>query len=464
MGQAGAPLKIARRNWRAVATIATLGVFAWGLAAVIWMHPSGAEAQAGPRFRDVDLEILVPQGGTWYTVRIAFLLHDDGSGAFEQDADAARQQMLANFPGAVELPPGSVSAQYVTSGFKWMSNSAAWSYNNAGEPASVAGTAAAALVGGAAGWTIPDSPFQFAGGGPGGGNTGACGGGTDGSNTVGWAAQGGSVLAVTCTWFGVIGDPWRPAVEFDMEFDPDWAWTAGGATQVDLQSVALHEFGHALGLDHSGPGAVMAPSYSAGSILHTPSQDDVDGVLAIYGSGAPTPTATATATASPTATATPSPSGSSTPLPTPTSMATATPTQPGGGFPTPTPTNTPAPGISPTATATATGTATPAPTNPPSPTPKPSATVTASPTPQPALPIVPGANLLAWPGGSIPPGEALAGIAGSIRIVYEFDAASGQWKRYGPALPGYLNTIHQMRQGGVYWFIATGPATLRFEP
>ena len=56
-------------------------------------------------------------------------------------------------------------------------------------------------------------------------------------------------------------------------------------TGIDFLSVALHEVGHALGLDHSTVrGSVMYPTYD-GCINNPPSltADDIAGIRAIYG-------------------------------------------------------------------------------------------------------------------------------------------------------------------------------------
>lgn len=60
--------------------------------------------------------------------------------------------------------------------------------------------------------------------------------------------------------------------EFDTTVDPDY----------DLHTVALHELGHSLGLDHSFvTGSVMAPAYEGGKRELTP--DDIAGIQYIYG-------------------------------------------------------------------------------------------------------------------------------------------------------------------------------------
>ena len=73
----------------------------------------------------------------------------------------------------------------------------------------------------------------------------------------------------------------------DAHFDEAETWTvalpvpAGG---FDLMTVAAHEFGHSLGLDHSSvAGALMFPSYSGAHRFL--SQDDIDGIRSIYGFG-----------------------------------------------------------------------------------------------------------------------------------------------------------------------------------
>jgi MYXO-CTERM domain-containing protein len=91
-----------------------------------------------------------------------------------------------------------------------------------------------------------------------------------------------------------------------------WSPPQASCTSLDVASVALHEAGHVLGLDHTcqyaapydacPPGSVMKPSLSTGVTLRTLSPDDVDGVCTIYPRGA------ATLTCAPTG-ATPSPGG-----------------------------------------------------------------------------------------------------------------------------------------------------------
>jgi hypothetical protein len=72
----------------------------------------------------------------------------------------------------------------------------------------------------------------------------------------------------------------------DLHVDINWIWaddpTDGGDPDIDLYTVLLHEFGHALGLGHSSvPGSVMEPVYAgARRTLHA---DDIAGIQALYG-------------------------------------------------------------------------------------------------------------------------------------------------------------------------------------
>ena len=478
------PIRRGRISFRALSPFLLIAVLAWSAAAFLYAGSSPASASALPHFNDVEIDIMVPTAaGQWEQVRIEFFMRDDGTGNFAAEAAAARASMLARYPGAYEVIPG-VTAAYVSNGFSWTSNSANWAYNGAGAPAGVSGSAAAAVSASASAWGATGTNFHFTGGGATANDTGACGGGKDGFNTVGWVQQSGNILAVTCSWFSG-----SSATEFDMQISPGWGWTTGASPNVDLQSVVTHEFGHALGLGHSAQSsAVMYYAYTTGTLKRTLTADDVEGETAVYGAaGGATPTATSTPTTAPTSTPTPtrSPSASPTATQTPTAFPTASSTSTSTPPPSPTnppstptaqPTTAPAPTSisSPTAAPPAAATATTQPTASPTPTRTPTALATASPPsaataspatqPPPSLPILPGANLLSWPGGDLPPAVALGSQAAAIRIIYQWDPETGVWQRFAPGLPSFLNNMPLLRKGQAYWFIANTSAQVPFAP
>ncbi|MCL4242658.1 MAG: CAP domain-containing protein [Dehalococcoidia bacterium] len=178
-------------------------------------------------------------------------------------------------------------------------------------------------------------------------------------------------------------------------------------------------------------------------------------------------------------TSTPLPTNTPTPIQptaTPTSVPpTSTPTSDSGGgqataTPTPfVPTATPTPRPSGASPATTPPPATPTPTKTPATvpanTPAPAPTLTPTPTAAagaPSLPLSPGANLVAWPGDNVSPAQAFSGNT-SIKVVYEWNAATGEWHRYFPGLPAYLNNLARLNKGGAYWVIANQASQLRVD-
>jgi hypothetical protein len=90
------------------------------------------------------------------------------------------------------------------------------------------------------------------------------------------------VIALTSITYGEAG----VIIEADIGFNAeDWTFTVGdGAVQVDFLSIAVHEIGHFLGLDHSAfETAVMSARYDEGETRQrTLTDDDIEGIGVLY--------------------------------------------------------------------------------------------------------------------------------------------------------------------------------------
>ena len=101
-----------------------------------------------------------------------------------------------------------------------------------------------------------------------------------------------SVLAVTLGTYRVSDSSY---IETDVIFNQGRSWNSyrgnqrnasGGGRLFDLRRVALHKFGHVLGLDHPNQNgqSVSAIMNSTDGNLDSLTSDDTDGAMAIYGS------------------------------------------------------------------------------------------------------------------------------------------------------------------------------------
>jgi hypothetical protein len=87
-----------------------------------------------------------------------------------------------------------------------------------------------------------------------------------------------------CCWWD--GAQWRwdsspKPIHFD---DSEHMWSVGAvANAFDVETVALHEIGHILGLEHTTvAGAVMFPWGSPNSTLRVLQTDDLEGIRSLY--------------------------------------------------------------------------------------------------------------------------------------------------------------------------------------
>jgi hypothetical protein len=86
---------------------------------------------------------------------------------------------------------------------------------------------------------------------------------------------------------GYFPDDVNPArIAGDVQFDSSERWEVGnalGSQAFDLVQTAVHEIGHALGLDHSNvAGSVMAPTVSPNQSFSSLSSSDVAAIRTLY--------------------------------------------------------------------------------------------------------------------------------------------------------------------------------------
>jgi len=303
----------------AVAAVCGLFLLAGGLR----QSPPHAAAAPAPRIEEIPLSLAVPIEGRYEILEVVMFALDDGTAPLLERIAAGRRAMLARYPGAIELQPADVTAQFTIFGIRWPEPTASWSYNPAGSTASLSGQdALAAIKAGADGWTAAGGTawqFNYLG------TTGTAPGCNgipesippDSQNVVGWGFIAGGYLGYSCWWRSsafVAGTPYYQATEFDIVFQPGYPYSA-----ASLRALALHEFGHALGLNHTEaplcPGQAMCAGADAMTYI-SPRSDDLFGLIALYGY-APTPSPTVTLTPSPTGTVPPTATVSPSPTTTP---------------------------------------------------------------------------------------------------------------------------------------------------
>ena len=75
-----------------------------------------------------------------------------------------------------------------------------------------------------------------------------------------------------------------PGLSGDAHFDDDEDFTTGTPDGINLDWVAVHEFGHSLGLEHSNVReSIMYPWYKGYVPDIKLTNDDIKGIQALYG-------------------------------------------------------------------------------------------------------------------------------------------------------------------------------------
>jgi hypothetical protein len=190
-------------------------------------------------------------------------------GALATAAPSHAFRMIQNTT-AGRVTAGTPVTCNATGGFThWTTAATSWRHNTANQGSGKASALQAAM----ATWTNVSSAnhaLSYAG-------TTTAGWTTDGTNTLLWATGNGCsspCLALTAL---VLQQPGQVIIESDVTFNNLVTWTTNG-NQYDSQTVATHEFGHALGIHHteltSTPRPTMYATYF-GNSGRTLENDDI---------------------------------------------------------------------------------------------------------------------------------------------------------------------------------------------
>ena len=83
---------------------------------------------------------------------------------------------------------------------------------------------------------------------------------------------------------GTLAHAFYPRWGGDIHMDDSEEWTVGEDLGTNMLATLTHEIGHSLGLEHSSvAGAVMTPFSSPYNSRFSLAQDDIEGVVALYG-------------------------------------------------------------------------------------------------------------------------------------------------------------------------------------
>jgi len=165
----------------------------------------------------------------------------------------------------VDADRGSEPESYVFSGYRWPSTALTFSFQNY-TPDLTTDLTRTAVIGAANRWAAV-SRLSFA-------ET------TGGSIRISWQQGDHGDGSPFDGPSGVLAHAFYPT-DGRLHFDDAETWTTSGSG-IDLESVALHELGHSIGLGHSSnPSAVMYAYYSGPRRNLT--DDDLQGVQAAYG-------------------------------------------------------------------------------------------------------------------------------------------------------------------------------------
>jgi hypothetical protein len=174
------------------------------------------------------------------------------------------------------------SRAYKAGSARWMQNPVPYYVNATNLDGLPATMVVSAVRAGADAWMQQSTAaFAFLYAGPSGQTTNT----NDATNLVLFRnATSGQAIATTYSWFSGSSLIDTDIVFWDGSFQ-FFAGTSGCSAGFYIEDIATHEFGHALGLDHSAlTSATMYPSVSYCSTANrTLDPDDQAGVLAIYG-------------------------------------------------------------------------------------------------------------------------------------------------------------------------------------